>query len=145
MTQSIDRPGGVTAVAIVFLAVAVYLVALGGIMIVAPGAVSMALGAPLLGGLEIAGAYMFLLTGGTGALIGLGLLRLNPWARRAAIVAAFAGMIMLVPAASAAVFEFRISRLISSGLGVIVRMIIVWYLWQTPVAESFTTKPPATD
>lgn len=113
-------------------------------MLVSPGLVSMALGAPVLSGLEVAGPYMFLLSGAVAALIGLGLLRLNPWARRVAIVANFAGIVMLVPAASTAVFEFRVSRLVSTGLGVIARVVIVWYLWQTPVAESFISKP-ATD
>ena len=113
------------------------------VMLVSPGAVSMALGAPLLGGLELAGPYAFLLTGALGGLIAWGLLRLNPWARRAAIVVAFAGVVMIVPAASAAVFEFRIWQVIATGLGVIVRVIIVWYLWQAPVAESFSSNREA--
>ena len=136
-----QRPAGVLVIAVVFLAVAAYLAAAGGVMIVAPGTVSMALGAPLLNGLEVAGPYMFLLGGALAVLIGWGLLRLNPWARRAAIVTAFAGVVLLTPAASAAVFEFRIGRLVSTGVGVIVRVIIVWYLWQTPVAEYFSAKP----
>jgi hypothetical protein len=27
--------------------------------------------------------------------------------------------------------------LLWGGLGIIVRMVVVWYLWQTPVAEQF--------
>jgi len=140
-----QRPTGVSAIAIVFFAATAYLVVLGGLMLLSPGTVSMALGAPLLNGLEIAGPYMFLLLGGAGALTAWGLLRLNRWARRAAIVAAFVGVIMLVPTVSAAVSELRIGRLITGGLGVIVRVLIVWYLWQQPVAECFTSKIHATD
>jgi hypothetical protein len=130
-------PNGVVAIAIVFLLAAVYLGSLGIIMLVFPGVISMALGAPLLNGLELAGPYMFLLIGGVGSLIGWGLLRLNNWARRAAILAAFAGVVLLVPSVSAAAVDFRAS-LLWGGLGIIVRVIIVWYLYHAPVAEAFT-------
>jgi multidrug transporter EmrE-like cation transporter len=129
-------PSGVVAIAIAFFIAAAYLGSLGVVMLASPGAVSMALGAPLLNGLELAGPYMFLLIAGVGALIGSGLLRLNNWARRAAIVVAFIGVAMLVPSASAAAVDFRAS-LLWSGLGIIVRVIIVWYLYQEPVAETF--------
>jgi len=129
-------PSGVTAIAVGFFLAATYLAVLGIVMLASPGAVSMALGAPLLGGLELAGPYMFLLIGGAGALIGWGLLRLNNWARRTALVVAFIGVVMLVPAVSAAAVDFRAS-LLWSGVGIIVRVIIVWYLYQAPVAETF--------
>ncbi len=76
----------------------------------------MALGAPLLGGLELAGPYMFLLVALAGGLVGLGLLRLNNWARRAAILAALAGVVTLVPDVSSAVVEFRVGKLAWGGL-----------------------------
>jgi multidrug transporter EmrE-like cation transporter len=130
-------PTGVASIAIVFLLAAVYLGLVGMVMLSSPGAASMALGAPLLGGLELAGPYMFLLTAGVGALIGWGLLRLNNWARRAAIVVGFIGVVMLVPAVSAAAANFRAS-LPWGGLGIAVRVMIVWYLFQEPVREAFT-------
>jgi hypothetical protein len=131
-----SRPTGVTAIAIVFFLSAVYLGLLGAVMLVSPGAASMALGAPLLNGLELAGPYMFLLMAGVGVLLGWGLLRLNNWARRAAIVVAFVGVVMLVPSVSTAAVDFSAS-LLWAGLGVIVRVIIVWYLYQEPAAEAF--------
>ena len=130
-------PTGVTAIAIVFFLAAAYLGLLGMVMLASPGAVSMALGAPLLSGLELAGPYMFLLTSAVGALIGWGLLRLNHWARRAAIALAFIGVVMLVPGVSAAAVDFRAS-LLWGGLGIMVRVMIVWYLYQSPVAERFS-------
>jgi len=132
-----QRPSGVTAIAVLFLLLAGYLCVLGLTMLVSPGMVSMALGAPLLHGLETAGPYMFLLTGGAGALIAWGLLRLHNWARRAAIAVGFIGLVMLVPTVSAAAMGFRWS-LIRGALGIIVRAAVVWYLWQTPVAEQFS-------
>jgi multidrug transporter EmrE-like cation transporter len=130
-------PTGVVAIAIVFFLAAVYLGLISVVMLASPGTVSMALGAPLLSGLELAGPYMFLLMAGVGTLIGWGLLRLNNWARRAAIVVGFIGVVMLVPAVSAAVADFRVA-LLWGGLGIIVRVMIVWYLYQEPIRETFT-------
>ena len=97
----------------------------------------MAAGASLLSGLELAGPYMFLLMAAVGVVIGWGLLRMYNWARRLAIIAAFAGFVMLIPSVSAAAVDFR-WPLVWGGLGIIVRMVVVWYLWQTPVAEQFS-------
>jgi hypothetical protein len=136
-TGSATRPAGVKAVAVVFSLCAAYLAGLGLLMLLRPGAISMALGAPLLGGLELAGPYMFLLVAAVGGLIAYGLLQLNNWARRAAIAAAMVGVVMLVPDVSSAVVEFRLGKLVWGGLGVMIRVVIVWYLYQTPVAEQF--------
>ncbi len=141
ISQERERPMGVTAVAWIFFALAVYLCAVGGAMLARPGIVSMAVGAPLLGGLETWGPYMFLLTGGVAALIGWGLLRLNRWARRAAILVAMIGFALLIPPVSAAVISIQPRALFWGGLGIIIRMAVVWYLWQTPTAEAFA-KPP---
>jgi len=132
------RPGGVVAIAVLFVLVAIYLVAAGVVMLVRPGAVSMMAGSPLLHGMELAGPYMFLLAGGVAAAVGWGLLRLRNWARRLAIVIGFAGLVMLVPGVSSAVADMRLAGLVSGGLGIIVRVIVIWYLWQTPVAERFS-------
>lgn len=131
-----ERSSGVTAIAILFFLCAGYLCVVALIMLASPGTASMTLGAPLLNGLELAGPYMFFLAGAVGALIGWGLLRLNRWARRAAILVAGIGFVMLVPVVSAAAVDFHWS-LLTSGLGMIVRVMVVWYLWQGPVAEEF--------
>jgi multidrug transporter EmrE-like cation transporter len=130
-------PTGVVAIAIVFFFAAVYLGLVGAVMLVSPGTASMALGAPLLGGLELAGPYMFLLAAGVLGLVGWGLLRLNNWARWAAIAIGFVGVVMLVPAVSAAAVDLRLS-LVWGGLGIMVRVMIVWYLFQEPIKEAFT-------
>jgi multidrug transporter EmrE-like cation transporter len=125
-------------IAIVFFLAAAYLGLVGTIMLASPGTVSMALGAPLLSGLELAGPYMFLLMGGVGALIGWGLLRLNNWARRAAVLVAFIGIVMLVPSVSASAINVQLGNLAWGGLGIIVRVMIVWYLFQEPTKQKFT-------
>ena len=131
-----QRPVGVIAIAILFALTSAYLAVLGAIMLLSPGAVSMSLGAPWLHGLQIAGPYMFLLTAAVGGVVALGLFRLNNLARRAAIAICFAGMIMLVPKVSADAGDFG-PRFFTAGAMIVIRMMIVWYLWQYWTTEKF--------
>jgi hypothetical protein len=135
--MTVERPAGVAAVAAAFLLAAAYLLAVGLTMLASPGLLSMAAGAELLGGLELAGPYMFLLMAALGAVIALGLWRLHRWARWLAILVAMIGVVMLLPTVSSAMLDFRIGILASGGLGVIVRTMIVWYLFQEPVGNAF--------
>ena len=129
-------PAGVMAVATAFWLAGAYLCVLGLVMLASPGTISMAWAAPLLNGLELAGPYMFLLIGGLGGVIGWGLWRRNNWARRVAIVAALVGLVFMLPPLSVAVINFRLS-LVGPCFGVLVRMLMVWYLYQAPVTEWF--------
>lgn len=138
-----ERPQGVTFIAIVFLAVAAYLAALGGLMLFAPGTVSMRMGAPFLGGLELAGPFAFLLAAVGVALTAWGLLRLNNWARRAAALLALVGIVFLVGPVSSAVISFNPLGLFWGGLGVMGRVIVAWYLYQRPVIDVFEKIPGA--
>jgi len=131
-----QHPIGVIAIAILFALASAYLCVLGLIMLLAPGAVSMSLGAPLLHGLQLAGPYMFLLTAAIAAIVAFGLFRLNNLARRAAIAICFAGMILLLPKVSADAADFGPSFFIAGSM-VVIRMMIVWYLWQYWTAEKF--------
>src|SRR5437868_13296529 len=135
------RPIGVSLIAILFLLTAVYLIVVGALMLFSPGTISMSSGADLLGGLEVAGPYMFWLVAVVATAIGVGLLRLHSWARRLAILAALLGMVLLLPSVFSAVLDFRITQLIWGGLGVMVRAMIVWYLYQQPVKEAFNREP----
>jgi hypothetical protein len=135
--MTIERPAGVSAVAVAFLLAAAYLLAVGLTMLARPGLVSMAAGAELLGGLELAGPYMFLLMAALGAVIALGLWRLHRWARWLAILVAMIGVVMLLPSVSSAMLDFRIGKLFWDGLGTILRVTIVWYLFQPDSKEAF--------
>ncbi|HTE89423.1 MAG TPA: hypothetical protein VK639_10735 [Terriglobales bacterium] len=135
------RPIGVSLIAILFLFTAAYLIVVGAVMLFSPGSVSMSSGADLLGGLEVAGPYMFLLIAVVATAIGVGLLQLHNWARRLAILTALLGMVLLLPSVSSAVLDFRITQLIWGGLGVMVRAMIVWYLYQPPLKEAFNREP----
>jgi multidrug transporter EmrE-like cation transporter len=133
----VERPAGVTAVAAAYFLSGAYLLVVGLIMLVRPGVVSMAAGEPLLGGLELAGPYMFLLAGGVCVTVALGLWWLHRWARWLAILIAIISVIMLLPSVSSAMLDFRIVRLAWGGLGTILRVLIVWYLFQEPIHNSF--------
>jgi len=84
---------------------------------------------------------MFLLIGAAGVVIGVGLLCLKNWARRIAIIVAMLGVVALVPSVSSSVVDFRVGRLAWGAVGVIVRVMIVWYLYQQPVAQKFQKQP----
>src|SRR5438552_13889253 len=130
------RPAGVTVIAILFCLVAAYLAVLGVLRLASPETVSLSLGAPLLHGLEISGPYAFLIAAGMASIVGFGLLRLKNLARRAAIVIGMAGVVMLVPKVFADTAELSL-RLLLAGFAVMIRVAIVWYLWQSWTAEKF--------
>lgn len=134
--SSTEPPRGVTLIAAVFFLSSAYLLVLGTIRLLVPGAVSLSLGAPLLHGFELAGPYAFLLGAAAAAIVGAGLLRLNKFARRAAIAICIAGMVLLIPKVSAAAMDIS-PRFFWAGSMVVARMMIVWYLWQQAVAEKF--------
>jgi hypothetical protein len=122
-----QRPALVTAIAVLFFLAAAYLCVAGAIMLVSRGTLSMRIGAPLLHGLELAGPFMFLLVGAVGAVMGWGLLRLNNWARRAAVVAALSGVVMLIPSVSESASSLN-WPLVWGGLGIMLRAAVAWYL-----------------
>ncbi len=132
----VGSPRGVTAISVIFFLASAYLLLLGLIMLISPGSVSMTLGSPLLHGLELSGPYMFLLAAAVGTVVGYGLFRLKNLARRAAIMIALAGMVMLIPKVSADTSDIS-PRFFLAGSALIIRMMIVWYLWQRWTVERF--------
>lgn len=134
------RPAGVTLIASVFLLGGIYLAVIGLILLILPARLSLStivdLGRPLLGGLELGGTYVFLIAGWLAIFIGLELLNLTNWARWIAIVICLFGVFLLVPIVSIAAARFQIS-LLWSGLGIMLRVAAVWYLWQEPVRNAF--------
>ncbi len=130
-------PAGVRAIAALYALCGIYLGIAGMVMLVHPGAISLSAGAPLLFGLELAGPYMFLLTAVAGAAVAWGLSRLNNITRHVAQLVAITGIVMLVPAVSAATAAANLRTLIPGGAGIIVRVLVAWYLAQAEVAEQF--------
>ena len=125
------------AIAALFALCGIYLASAGLLMLARPGLISMAAGAPLFFGLEVAGPYMFLLIAVAAGGIAWGLMRLNNIMRHAAIIAACAGIVMLVPPVSGAVVMVQFKPLVLGGLGIIIRVIVAWYLSQAHIADQF--------
>jgi hypothetical protein len=130
-------PAGVRTIAALFALCGLYLVVIGLLMLLRPGAVSMSAGAPLLFGLELSGPYMFLLMGLLGGGIAWGLTRGNNLIRHAATIIAIAGVVMLVPSVSAATVAVQPGALIRGGFGIIVRVIVAWHLSRKETADEF--------
>jgi hypothetical protein len=79
---------------------------------------------------------MFLIAAGLGLIVAFGLFRLKNIARRAAIVIAAVGIVMLIPKVSDAATDIS-PRFFIAGSMIVVRMMIAWYLWQGWTAEKF--------
>jgi hypothetical protein len=142
-TDSVTNPtphplsDGVRAIALLFAACGLYLVAAGLVMLARPGLLGMSTGALLLFGLELAGPFMFLLIALVGGGIAAGLMLRVNLVRHAAMLVAIAGIVMLVPPVSAAAIMVQPKALASGGLGIIVRVIVAWYLSRPEVAAEF--------
>ena len=140
-----ERPAGVIAIATLFFLVSLYLAGAGVLLVEAPDSVPLTVGSPLLHGLELAGPYMFLIAATVAAGVGFGLWRLHQAGRLAAIILAIAGVVLLIPKVSAEATDFSL-RFLLAGLGITIRVMIAWYLWQGPVANEFhwrLSPPPA--
>jgi hypothetical protein len=132
------RPAGVTVIAVLFFAAAIYLWTIGVVMLLAPGAISLMNGAPLMYGLELAGPYMALLVGCGWALVAWGLFRMHHWARWAAMLVMIIGIAWLVPKISEAEIGWP---LLWYGLQIAVRAAAAWYLAQAPaVIDAFAKR-----
>lgn len=133
-----ERPAGITAIAVLFSLAAIYLWAIGAVKLLAPEAISLMTGRHFMYGLELAGPYMTLLVGGGYALVGWGLFRLHNWARWAAMAVMVLGVAALVPRISVAELGVPI---LWYGLQIALRFAVGWYLAQAPaVIDSFSRK-----
>jgi len=140
MTEEAKPSPGLRAIAALFAACAIYLAIVAAIMLASPGTISMSAGAPLLFGLELAGPFMFLLTALIATAVVIGLLKRNNLTRHAAMLIAIAGIVMLVPTVSGATITVNAKALAFGGLGIIVRVIVAWYLARAEVAEQFRAR-----
>lgn len=134
------RPSGVTAVASLFAIVGItaFLFAI----LLALQTIPLSYGSLLLpNGLEQSGPAGFLIYGAITGLIALGLWKRHSFARRLAVLLAIIGIVLVVPAISAAVVDVRLFAMAREGLQIMVRVAIVYYLSQEPVKEWFATKP----
>jgi hypothetical protein len=135
---TMERPSGVTAIAIVFFVAALYLFTIAAVKLISPEAISLTSAGQLMYGLELAGPYMALLVGSGWALVAWGLFRLHNWARWAAMLVMTLGIAWLVPKISMAELGLP---LFWYGLQIALRGAAAWYLAQAPaVVDTFASK-----
>jgi len=133
-----QRPFGITVIALLFCGAGVYLWIVGATLLISPGTLSLMAGKQFMYGWELAGPYMTLLFGTGYALVGWGLFRLHNWARWAAMLVMVLGVASLVPRISMAQLGVPIFW---CGLRIALRVALGWYLAQAPaVIESFSKK-----
>jgi hypothetical protein len=133
-----ERPAGITWIAVLFFLAAIYLWVIAAVKLVAPDAISLMAGRHFMYGLELAGPDMTLLVGGGYAVVGWGLFRLYNWARWAAMAVMVAGVAALVPNISMAEIG---APLLLYGLEIALRVAVGWYLAQAPaVIDVFAKK-----
>jgi hypothetical protein len=135
-----ERPASVTVIGALFFLVAGYLATIGIVELVAPGTLSMTLGAGITYGRELNGPQTALSVGAGWALVGWGLYRLHNWARWCAILIMVIGIAGSVPAVSAAARDLT-WRFFFYGVQIMVRVVIAWYLVASPeLVEAFARK-----
>jgi hypothetical protein len=135
-----ERPASVTVIAALFFLVAGYLATVGIVGLVAPGTLSMTLGAGITYGRELTGPQTALSVGAGWALVGWGLYRLRNWARWCAILLMVIGVAGSVPAVSAAARDLD-WRFLFYGVQIMLRIVIAWYLAASPeLIEAFVRK-----
>jgi len=135
-----ERPASVTVISALFFLIAAYLIAIGIIEFVAPGTLSMTLGAGVTYGRELDGPQTALSVGAGWGLIGWGLYRLRNWARWCAMALMVIGVAGSVPAVSAAARDIT-WRFFFYGFQIMLRVVIAWYLVASPeVVEAFVRK-----
>jgi hypothetical protein len=131
-----ERPRGVTLISLAFALFA--WVALVISILTITGRVPLATGAFLVGGeMETAGPVLFLLVSIVFFIAAAGLWKRKNWARHLAIGLAFIGVVQTTPAISSAVGDGRILSIVREGLQIIVRVMIMWYLLQESVRDTF--------
>jgi hypothetical protein len=136
-----QRPAGVTVISVLFFLAAIYLWTIGVVKLLAPEAISLMSGAPLLYGLELAGPYMAMLVGTGYALVGWELFRVHNWARWAALLVMVVAVAALVPKISRAELGVPV---LWYGLQIALRAAVAWYLAQAPaVIDAFAGKRQA--
>jgi|GEM_PF-1214794 hypothetical protein len=135
-----DRPAGVSAIVALCAIVAAISLAFGTLIFV--GQVPLSQGKFLLGGeLEQLGPLPFFLYAAILLILALGLWKRWPWARRATILLAVAGIALAVPAISSAVADSRVLAMVREGAQIMVRVLVVFYLSQEPVKDWFASRP----
>ena len=131
-----ERPEGMTAVALVFVAYATIAAAYATLLWA--GQIAMASGAWLIGGgLEIMGKWIFVLYATLHAACGAGLWGMRRWALRLGSLLLLWGLIQVTPAISSAVADGRVYAIVREGVQILWRVVALRYLWLESTRDAF--------
>ena len=132
-----QRLSGVVAVAIICFLYAGYVGGASVWMLASPMTPSIMPGIEQFPGLQLVGPYGALVIALVWVLAGWGLLQSRNWARWAVMLASVWGIASTL--APALVFSIHLGwPLLRVGLQIIVRIAVVWYLFQASVADRFS-------
>jgi hypothetical protein len=91
----------------------------------------------LVGALATWGPAAFLLFAMLSGATAWGLWRLRNWGRRLAALLAAAGVAVMLPEIASALADARLLPILRLGVGVLVRLMVLQYLWRGDVREAF--------
>lgn len=134
------RPAPITALSILAIAAASYLMAVGATMLLNWDTFSFRAGALLLAGFETAGPFVFLIGAAAYALIAYGLWTLSSWARYAAIAAAALQAVIALPKVSENAIARNFLPLIVTGIPMMVAAALIFYLAKPSTTARFQQK-----
>src|SRR5882724_3735863 len=126
-----ERPGGVTGIAIYYLLGGGYACSFGIVKLITSDGFTLMKNAPLRNELEFYGAFYALIGGCVWALVGWGLLKLQKWARWAGMVGMVLAIASLIPPVSMAKIGVH---LLWYGLLIALHAAAGFYLAQAPTA-----------
>jgi uncharacterized membrane protein (DUF2068 family) len=137
-----NRPVGVTVLALFNFLCAAFFLMLGMLMALGMGAAGMskdlAAGAgAMLAGLGVVGAVIFFAVAALYAVMGWGLWTLQNWARIIVLVFAFIGLAFGALGVMGSLLHFEIVTLVLQMVPLAVNALIAWYLMQPHVKQAF--------
>ncbi len=131
------RPAPITALSILSLAAAAYLIAIAATMFLNWDVFSFTAGASLLAGFETAGPFAFLIGAVIYACAAYGLWTLRTWARYIAIACAALQAVRALPKVSEDAISLSIPHMIVTGVPMIVGAALIFYLAKPSTIELF--------
>ncbi len=140
-----DRPTGVTVLAILDFLGALCLIGAGllfllGMGIAGAGMMSQARGGgALLAGLGAVGGVVFLVFAAISAVVGIGLWKLRNWARIITIAFAGLGVLSGLLGFLTMLLHFSLVGLLFRLVGLGINGLIIWYMLQPHVKQAFGT------
>lgn len=136
-----ERPVGVTVIAVLDFVGAFFLVIAGLFLMLGLGAIGAASGKAggmlALAGLGAVGAVIMFVFAALVAVVGYGLIKLQNWARIVTIVITGLGLVLAIPSLLFLIVKFHPFAIMALLMRVAINALILWYMLQRHVKEAF--------